>query len=238
MAIQNVFKRYEYKYLLTIDQYNSLREVMKEHMLLDEYARHRINNIYFDTPDFLLIRRSIEKPVYKEKLRLRSYAADNNKVFIEIKKKYDGIVYKRRVSLNQEEAYNYLLAGEALESDNQIVHELDYFMHFYENLVPAAFLTYEREAFYGIEDGNFRMTFDYEIAVRDYEITNLDLTSGQKLLPENLILLEVKTANGNPLWLQEFFKENEIVKTSFSKYGTAYKKYLKDHTLGGAIEIA
>ena len=109
MAYQTVFKRYELKYLLTERQKKCVMEAMEPCMTPDAYGRTTIRNIYFDTADYRLARRSIEKPVYKEKLRIRSYekASGASPVFVELKKKYKGVVYKRRISMPEREAMEW-----------------------------------------------------------------------------------------------------------------------------------
>lgn len=236
----NVFKRYEIKYFLTNEQYKNLKKIMKEHMEMDEYGLNTISNIYFDTPDYRLIRKSIEKPCYKEKLRVRSYGkfTKKTKVFVEMKKKYDGVVYKRRLTLPQDEAFDFLLDGKPLEEQCQIAKELSYFMKLYKNLEPALNLSYDREAFFGKVDEDFRMTFDHNIRVK---LENIDLKADgefKKVLDEPLVLLEVKTAMGMPAWLLDFFSANHIYKTSFSKYGAAYKKFLLPKLTGGVNHVA
>ncbi len=146
MALQTVFKRYELKYLLTQAQKQAVLTAMAEHMELDQYGRTTIRNIYFDTENYRLIRRSIDKPAYKEKLRLRSYqqAGPDSTVFVELKKKYDSIVYKRRISLPEKKAMEWLLGKNHCRKDSQISKEVDYFLQFYGPLRPAVFLSYER----------------------------------------------------------------------------------------------
>lgn len=226
MSTQNVFKRYELKYMLTSQQYKALRLAMAQHMELDAYGKHTIQNVYFDTPDYLLIRRSLEKPAYKEKLRIRSYgeATGKSAVFVELKKKFDGVVYKRRMALPLKQAYDFLMRGVPVQQDKQIANEISYFMKHYQTLAPMVGIDYEREAFFGREDGDFRMTFDHNIRMSDY---NAPATEGSHLVLEgDTVLLEVKTAMGLPQWLVEFFSANQIYKGSFSKYGTAYQKFL------------
>nr|WP_300004033.1 polyphosphate polymerase domain-containing protein [Tissierella sp.] len=228
MTYQNVFKRYELKYMITKDQKRSLYKAMNEYMEPDQFGKSTIRNIYYDTPDKLLIRKSLEKPKYKEKLRVRSYglAKPDSKVFVEIKKKYDGIVYKRRMELEEKIATNYLVKHIPLEEKTQISREIDYLMSTYGRVEPSIFLSYNREAYASKEDPNFRMTFDENIVTRDYD---LDLTSGiygENDLLEGQVILEVKTAMGIPKWLLDFFSKNKIYKTSFSKYGNAYEKFI------------
>lgn len=125
---QDVFARYEKKYKLTLSQYAALRRWLQDRMEVDSYGLHTICNIYYDTPDFQLIRTSLEKPVYKEKLRLRSYGVPggDTPVFVELKKKLDGVVYKRRVSLPLREAKRYLAYEGRPDLDCQILREIDW----------------------------------------------------------------------------------------------------------------
>ncbi len=225
MKSQAVFKRYELKYLITKQQKSDLLELFKMYMRPDEFGQNSIFNIYYDTPDFLIIRRSITKPsVYKEKLRLRSYgrATEETQVFLELKKKYDSVVYKRRIPLIQKDATNYF-EGEYSLPQTQIAKEIDYFKMLYAGIAPRVFIAYDREAFYGINDSDVRVTFDENIVWRD---DNLDLCSakyGSKLIQEDMALMEIKVAGGIPLWLTKFLTENKIYQSSFSKYGNTYK---------------
>lgn len=227
--MSSTFKRFEYKYKLNKKQYDALLETMLEHMKLDEFGRHTINNIYFDTPDFLLIRRSLDKPVYKEKLRLRWYGKreEDTPIFIELKKKYKGVVYKRRIKHSWEETKKYFINGEKfLKGNKQITNELDYFVNFYKNLGPAVFLGYERDAYYGIENDKFRMTFDFNIRCQENDVLNQKMNNGTPVIKDDCVLLEVKTAEGLPQWLLSYFADQEVYRSSFSKYGTAYKEIL------------
>lgn len=224
--MQTVFKRYEIKYLITIEQYKELLKIFEEYMKSDKHGNNLINNIYFDTKDYKLIRKSLERPLYKEKLRVRSYGSNTDDVFIEIKKKYDGVVYKRRICANKKEVVSYLVEDKPLKEENQITKEIDYFKTFYNNLEPSVFLSYEREAFYGKDNNDFRVTFDKNIKMRDYNMFGLGNNEGKSILPQGRVLLEVKTGYGIPSWLLKYFSDNKIYKTSFSKYGIAYQKYL------------
>lgn len=232
--MEQVFERYELKYCISNTQYLDLLNIMRKHMKQDSFKKHTISNIYFDTPDYLLIRRSLEKPAYKEKLRVRGYGEFNSceNVFIELKKKYNGIVYKRRLKLAKKDALDFLINNNSLENSSQTINELKYFLDFYKNLSPAIFLTYEREAFFGVLDKDFRMTFDHNIRFKK-NISDND----QFILDNDNIILEVKTGLGLPTWLLDFFSKEQILKTSFSKYGTAYTNFLITET-EGAIDVA
>lgn len=222
---QDVFKRYEKKYLLEEEQYRVLRERLKPYMKMDQYGKSMISNIYFDTPDHRLIRESLEKPVYKEKLRLRSYGVPDGEanVFVEVKKKYQGIVYKRRMKMSLTEAENYLYCGEEPEEDSQIRREVDWMFAYYKNLKPAMYLSYDRIAMFGLEDPDFRITFDSRILWRKKAL-DLSMGSwGEPLLQEGQRLMEIKIGGAVPLWLSHILDEMEIYPVSFSKYGNAYK---------------
>lgn len=225
--VQTIFKRTEKKYLLTKEQYNSFLNLSKDYLKSDEFGLHTVCNIYYDTTDFLLIRNSIEKPVYKEKLRLRSYDVpnDSSKVYIELKKNYDGIVYKRRITLKEKEAEKYL-ENKQIDRDDQISSEINYVLKHY-NLVPKLYLAYNRIAYYDLNDSNLRITFDSKIRSRT---DNLDLKlgdAGELLFDDDLYLMEIKMVGGYPLWLVKILDNLDIYPTSFSKYGNVYKKMLK-----------
>lgn len=227
MKTVNVFKRYELKYLLSREEYLALKEFLRGKVRTDEYGKSSIRNLYYDTPQFLLVRRSLDKPTYKEKLRLRSYgtAKPGGKVFLEIKKKYDGVVYKRR------ETFSTLLADEKTAAEipmpaTQIGKELAFFARGYDSLAPKMFLSYEREAFYGIDDENLRVTFDTELLWRTEDLSLQSPAYGEYILPPDKAIMEIKTATAIPLWLTNYLSEHKIYKTTFSKYGTAYRQLI------------
>lgn len=236
----NIFKRYEIKYLITKDQQEKLKILMEEYMVPDKFYKTTNCNIYFDTPEKLLIRRSLEKPVYKEKLRVRSYgvANEDSKVFIELKKKYQGIVYKRRIALDEKQAMEYLCERKELDGPNQISKEVDYFLDLYQGIEPSIFLAYERESYASKTDSNFRMTFDQNILFREHDLSLTKGIYGEHILDSDKVLLEVKTGLGIPMWLTTFFSENRIYKTSFSKYGKAYQEIILSKSLGGNTHVA
>ena len=224
MKAQMIFQRYEFKYLLNSRQLQAVREAMEPHMMPDEYSHSSIRNLYLDTPDFRLIRRSLDRPIYKEKLRNRSYsrAKEQAPVFVELKKKYRSVVYKRRVLLEQSAA-KACFAGTYPWPDSQIGAELAYTASFYQSLRPAVFLSYERDAFYGIADPDFRVTFDTDILYRQQELTLDSDPWGTPILPSGLALRGLKVSGGFPVWMAHVLSQQGIFKTSFSKYGTAYR---------------
>ena len=222
----SVFQRHEVKFLLTSRQRAALEQAMRGQMEADAYGESTICSLYYDTPDFRLIRRSLEKPNYKEKLRLRSYgmAKPDGTVFVELKKKYDGIVYKRRISMPESQATAYLAGKTDLPRDSQIGQEIDYFLKFYGTLAPAMYLCYDRIAYFCPEDDNLRMTLDRNIRWRVDDLTLTKAPDGVQLLRPGESLLEIKTATSIPLWLVRALNDNGIRQTSFSKYGTAYTR--------------
>ena len=225
MAYQTIFKRYELKYMLTTEQKEKVQKAMEPYMALDQYGRTTIRNIYFDTDNYRLIRRSLDKPVYKEKLRIRSYnqANPDSTVFVELKKKYESVVYKRRISLQEAEAMEWVLGKKHCRKETQITEEIDYFLHYYETLRPVVFLSYEREAFYSKDQSDFRVTFDETILCRQEDISLKSEAYGTPLLKEGMTLMEIKCSGGIPLWMMQILSKEHIYETSFSKYGTAYK---------------
>lgn len=239
MGEQMIFKRHEIKYMITSKQLTAIQSEFEKHMIADEHGESTVCSLYFDTPSCQLIRRSIEHPQYKEKLRLRSYgvASDDSRVFVELKKKYKKIVYKRRITLSHQEAMRYLLDGE-IDIQTQITNEIDYFRKFYPCLAPAMLLMYQREAYYSKDDHDFRVTFDRDVLWRDYDLTLDKGIYGNSILKPDLILMEVKTKDAIPLWMTHLLSEQHIYKTSFSKYGTAYTTRLKEQLEKGNIHYA
>ncbi len=228
----SIFQRVEKKYLLTKFQYQQLNQALSPYMKLDDYGLHTICNIYYDTKHYDLIRTSIDKPVYKEKLRLRSYGIpnDDDKVYLEIKKKWNGVVYKRRIPMTLLEANRYLNNGIKPTCENQIRREIDYFISFYKP-EPKVYLAYDRMALYCLNNPDIRITFDKNIRSRN---TLLDLSKGDfgtNLLAEDCRLMEIKVADAYPLWLAEILSELEIYPISFSKYGNVYKEQLQEERM-------
>ena len=228
MAYQSVFKRYELKYLLTKEQKDAVLTAADKYMQLDKYGKTTIRNIYFDTENYRLIRRSMEKPLYKEKLRIRSYklADHGSDVFVELKKKYKGVVYKRRIAIPESAAMDWVARTAPPPEDSQIVREIDYFISMYGPLYPSVFLSYDREAYYERDGGDFRVTFDSNILVRQTDMSLCKEAWGAEILDPSLTLMELKCTGGMPLWMAKTLSENKIRKTSFSKYGTAYAKII------------
>ena len=224
-----IFKRAEMKYMLTGSQRCALQEALSKYMIPDEFGKSTICNIYYDTPDYRLIRRSLEKPCYKEKLRLRSYgpmAEPESKVFLELKKKSDGVVYKRRLGLTDREAEDCLASGAPLPRDAQIAREIDYFRELYGEIVPAMYICSDREAFFCKTDDTLRISFDSAIRWRDYDVTLASHAYGAPLLAPDASLMEIKLSSAMPLWLTHLLTANGIYETSFSKYGSGYRAML------------
>ena len=240
MAIE-VFNRYEKKYMLTGIQYRQIVDAMRSHMVLDRYNEdkefYKISNIYYDTWDDRLIRTSIDKPVYKEKLRMRSYGVPelSDKVFVEIKKKYKGIVNKRRTSMRLDDAYSYLdgdvsidgIMEDYIDINVQVLKEIDYFKKLHR-LVPKVYLSYDRRAYFEKDDGDFRVTFDTNITTRREDVRLESGSYGKQLIPPDTYLMEIKISGAVPMWFSEIISGLNIYPTSFSKYGTEYKRYVSE----------
>ena len=230
------FKRYEKKYLLSAKKAELLWEQLRGHLVPDRFHRSTVCSIYYDSDDFSLIRHSLERPVYKEKLRLRSYnvPAPDGEVFVELKKKFKGVVYKRRVRMGAAEAEAYLAGQSRPAEDGQILREIDFFLQTHE-VSPKAYIACEREAWVDREEPELRITFDRNLRWRD---TDLHLTAGsggEPLLPDGEVLMEIKIPGAAPLWLAHLLSELEIFPTSFSKYGTCYRQDLLEKYFNGVI---
>lgn len=231
MAIE-VFNRYEHKYVIDREMLAKVIERLDERMEIDSYnvdkKPYTIANIYFDTPDDFLVRTSLESPKYKEKLRLRAYGIPDmdSKVYLEIKKKFKGIVNKRRTTLTLHEAYSFVEQGKPPEPKEymnmQVIRELEYFLRIY-NLSPKLYLAYDRIAYFEKENRDLRISFDMNIRSRRYDLALEKGDYGDKLLPDDSCLMEIKTSMSKPLWLTHILAELDIKRTSFSKYGTEYK---------------
>ena len=218
-----IFRRVEKKYRLTPEQKSALLSRIACHLTPDAHGRNTICSLYLDTPDHLIIRNSIIAKVYKEKLRLRSYGTPGmeDSVFLEIKKKFKGVVYKRREVMTLREAMAYIEHGEK-PCDSQIMREIDYAMHFYRKPQPRMFIAYEREAYFDAKNPNLRITFDTNVRARDTDC-RLELgTHGEALVPADAILMEIKTDGAMPVWLAQALSQCGILPARFSKYGTAY----------------
>ena len=219
------FKRYEVKYLLTEDKYERFMEQAQEHLIPDEYHLSNILSIYYDTDNFKLIRESIEKPIYKEKLRLRSYGIPNaeSDVFVELKKKYKGVVYKRRAQMKAREAEDWLAGKCSAPYENQITKEIDWFIK-RNRIVPRAFIGSRRVSWVDKENPELRITFDEQIKWRDEKLSLTDGDSGEQMLAEGMRLMEIKIPGAAPIWLAKLLSEEKIFPTGFSKYGNCYTK--------------
>ena len=244
----DTFERKEKKYLITDAQCKALKDELSSRMRLDDYGVTRIDSLYLDTPDRSLICRSLEKPLYKEKIRIRSYDAFSQAqaVFVEIKKKLDGIVYKRRVRMSAEGARAYV-AGLPYEQAQerypvegmvdalapgkvQIAREIDAFMRRYDDLAPSMLISCMREAWcpldIGISDGVDRITFDEDITYVDlFEDASVQR---RRVAGAGLVVMEIKCAGAYPLWLCELLSAHGAYPRSFSKYGNAYKRVLAE----------
>lgn len=240
-GFQAVFKRTEIKYLLSPLEETALMGEIESRLCKDTFSHSTISNLYFDTEDYQLIRSSIEKPIYKEKLRLRSYETPtaSTKVFVELKKKVDGTVYKRRLSLPHHDAMAYLMGEEVKLEQTQIRKEIDWFMTRY-SLLPKAFISYDRSAWKGLQDQGLRITFDRNILFRG---NHLDLSSGAygfSVLDPDKTLMEIKMTYPMPLWLSMSLNSLGIFPVSYSKYGNCYKSYIwsNHNSIEGGVSIA
>ena len=225
---ENVFRRYEEKYLLCEDDKNKLFAEISKYLEKDEYFESKICSIYFDNQNNDLIINSLEKPIYKDKVRLRSYGIPSldDYVFLEIKNKYKGITGKRRIKIKLKDFNNYL-NNNFIDNNSQIMKEIDYLFKYY-NLKPNMFIGYDRLSYKGISDNYLRITLDSNLRGR-YNNLYLEYGDvGEKYFKDNYYIMEIKTLGAIPLWLTRSLNKLKIYPTSFSKYGNLYKKYCKE----------
>lgn len=233
---KEIFNRVEEKYVVTREQYEHILGELNKYAMPDEYSKnnkfYQISNIYYDTEDNNLIRTSVTKPVYKEKIRLRAYGIPSmdSKVFLEMKKKYHGVVNKRRTVLTLREAYAFANTGEIPEikeyMNEQVLKELRFSIKHYA-VQPKVYIYYERQAYIGMTNKDLRITFDRNIVSRREDVALECGVFGERVVPENIMIMEIKYMDRMPLWLIALLRHHSLEKTSFSKYGTEYEQYLK-----------
>ena len=224
----DIFRRVEKKYILSKAQFVELKKLMKERMIEDEYGVSTICNVYFDSSLYELISHSITKPFFKEKIRLRSYNVPkkDSSVFLEIKRKCDSVVSKRRIEMKLSEFELYIKDKDSLESSNkQIKKELDYYFDKYD-LHPTMYLSYLREAYYDPNDRDFRVTFDSNVIAREHDLKLDSLNYGTNILPRDKYIMEIKTLGSIPLWFVKMINELGIMPCGFSKYGEGYTQLI------------
>lgn len=222
-----VMKRCEMKYLLDAEKTAYLKDHLEGHMQVDAFGLTSIASLYFDTPDYRLIRASLEKPAFKEKIRLRSYglATDSSPVYLELKRKAEGVVYKRRVQSTIPQVHRFFEEQEDIRTNDQIGREIRSFRDYYSRLVPACLIIYDRLAYFE-PGGSLRLTIDSNPRYRTEDLSLKESMEGTPLLPEGWTILEIKVQDAMPLWLAEILSAGKIYQGSFSKYGEAYRQKL------------
>ncbi len=230
------FERYEYKYLLDRETFLRISGQLRPHLNHDAFYSSTVCSIYYDTPDYRLIRHSIEKPLFKEKLRLRSYnvPTPDSEVFVELKRKYDGLVYKRRAVMTATEAEDYLAGRTRPDEENQITREIDRFRMSYL-LAPAVLIACERRAYVDKDLPALRITYDENLRWRNEDLHLCAGADGQPLLAEGSVLMEIKMPGAAPLWLARMLSECGVFPGGFSKYGQCYKNNLIHNSLNGVL---
>lgn len=225
-----IFKRVEKKYPVDTQKKNMLLNAVSHRLVADAHGKSTVCSLYLDTPDRLLIRNSITATTYKEKLRLRSYGTpkSDTEIFFEIKKKYKGVVYKRRVKMPLSVAEEYIRTGK-MPIKSQIMSEIDYTMRFYRSPMPSMLIAYEREAYFSKDDDGLRITFDTAIRYRDTELDMTVGSHGTEITDKDRWIMEIKTNGGMPIWLAEALDQCEIYPSRFSKYANAHLLTLKEN---------
>jgi len=226
--MMNVFRRYEKKYLITQEQAAVICDVMSKHIMPDRFNEYIVQNLYFDTANWESVRASIEKPIYKDKLRLRCYGElqSDDDVFLELKKKHKSVVYKRRIAVSAHDFQSNSVREIASKDTSQIAHELKFFLDVHP-VFERMLVSYKRTAFAGIEDRGLRVTFDEDVRYRQNNLGFSQPRDGNTILPGGIVVMEIKTHGAMPLELTRLFSEMGVFPVSFSKYGTCYIRSLE-----------
>jgi len=237
--MQDIFRRREKKYLITSEQGAALQKLVSRYTVIDQHGEYLIRDLYYDTANWDIIGKSIQRPSYKEKLRLRLYGQYNNESqgFLEMKRKYESIVYKRRIAFPLSELKNRCVREIVSEVDSQISREISYFLKV-NPVSEKIYIAYKRTAYTGVEDEGLRITFDRDLVFHlcslngnylseynDCQIGGRQIEDCQ-IIEQNQILMEIKTSGAIPLWLTGALSENNIFPISFSKFGVCYARYI------------
>lgn len=216
------FLRSEKKYLLDKHQYQELRKELENYVKADKFPSSKVYSIYYDNDDYCLITKSIEKPMFKEKLRIRSYGQlnDDDTVYVELKKKFDGVVYKKRTTAKYGDAIKNIKDCDFkdVSTGNEIKHLISY----YGDLKPKVFIGSNRFYFIGKQDNNLRITFDEDITYRIKDVYLNESNYDKKL--NDKCLMEIKVLGTIPLWLSRILDRLHIYSSSFSKVGNVFLK--------------
>ncbi|MGY3704111.1 molecular chaperone [Vagococcus martis] len=230
MKSKKEFKRKEHKYLIPEDLYETFMSDLQHYMSVDKYGLHTIMSLYYDTDDFQLIKHSMEKPDYKEKLRVRCYQTPNDSfpVFLELKKKIRGTVYKSRIELPYKDYLNLESPDELSKeiTTSQTYKEINWVRKRYKNLKPRVLISYDRLSLFEPNDPNFRVTFDHNIRFRTHDLSLKNGSYGKIIAPEIGVLMEVKVLGAYPLWFVDLLNKYGLRKASFSKYSQTYTRYI------------
>ena len=231
------FKRLEKKYMLSSDRYEAFMREAGEHLIPDEYHKSLVCSLYYDTENYALIRHSLDKPVYKEKLRVRSYGvpAEDGTAFVELKKKYKGIVYKRRVQMTPLQAERWLSGEAPAPMDTQITREIDWFLKM-NPVSPKMLIACDRTSWKDRDNPELRFTFDSGIRCREEQLRLTEGDHGRELLEEGFCLMEIKIPGAAPIWLARLLSNEKIFPSSYSKYGTGYRNKIAETGAVGAAE--
>lgn len=239
MEVVHSFKRYEVKFKMNLKQFKAIMPTLLNYMDEDGFGFHQVCNVYFDTDNYDLIRTSLKRPAYKEKFRLRSYGVPTSSDFIyaEIKKKYDHIVYKRRVEGTNEQINDFIYDHQPLANDQQIQDEIMWLFKT-NQIKEKVYIAYDRIGYVGKDDDQFRVTFDFNLR---YRMTDLHLESGDQgdlILDDNPIIMEVKVEHAIPMWMTELLSRNKIYNSHFSKYGACYNEHIINEVFKNNLEVS
>ena len=227
--VKTTFKRYEAKYKIKQIKQKAFLAAISEYIEPAKFRKYMVQNLYYDTEDWEVIRQSIEKPLYKEKMRLRYYGnkpynkrtGEDTSLFLEMKKKYMGEVYKRRIEIPVEKLYGKDIRDVVADEPSQISQELAFYLQT-NPVSEKLYISYQREAYTGVKEKDLRITFDTEVQYRLEELSFQSTLKGRSPLSPETVILEIKTQEGIPLWLTNALSEYKIFPVTFSKCGICY----------------
>lgn len=220
----DTFRRSELKYLCSDEEAEQFYRKIQEHIHPDLYYQYTVHSVYLDNDQNMFAIYSLNHPKYKAKLRLRSYSnpLKDDIVYLELKKKWNGIVYKNRIELTYRQAMDYLDYNVSLSVSNGTTREIDYLLK-YANPEQRVTLLYDRTCWQGKDEEDLRITFDRRIRYRMNDISLVE-TGLEKELLKNQVMMEIKAEYRYPLWLVHALREMNFKPVSFSKYGNVYRR--------------
>jgi len=233
------FQRYEIKYWLTEERYFDVRDEIQRYMELDPYCHDRphhaypIWSLYLDTFDFATFEERLDGLIFRQKYRLRTYGADKpfedaltDPLFVEIKKKQNKVILKDRSLIKVREALDLLdhASGNPFMQTLPLAQKktMERFVFFQNHLSlgPQIAVKYEREAYFGENDRNVRVTFDRNLCAKESRALAEMYTETKNWFHHRnpQIIFEIKVYDAMPQWLVNILRRFQLRSEPISKY--------------------